>query len=91
MGKTMARIKNQTVINLESWNEIAEETEDLKNTGDRNVYIGDEYQDGDFYRDGEKILTKDEQIQKAISDADNTIAELIEQIYQEDLEGIFNV
>lgn len=91
MGKTMAQIKNNKVSTLAWYSDGMLNTEGLVAIEDRAVFVGDDYINGEFYRNGEKILTKDEQIDKAVSDADETIAALIEQIYLEDLEMIENV
>lgn len=60
MGKTMALINNNKVENLEFCEDAAHDTDNLVATGDRNVHIGDEYRAGAFYRNGVKILSKDE-------------------------------
>ena len=44
--------------------------------GDVPAGIGDTYIDGVFYRDGERILTQEEQLQQTISNNESTIAEL---------------
>lgn len=88
MGKVMAYLIDGAVNNLLYYDDDAPNTADLIATGDRAIFIGDEYRDGEFYRNGEKILTKDEQIAKAINDADAELAALIDEIYFEDLEVI---
>lgn len=57
MAKTMARVSNGTVVNLEWHPDYAPQTDTLIDPGDRAVGIGDTYEDGQFYRDGVRILT----------------------------------
>ena len=57
MAKSMARIENGTVVNIEWCSDRMEETDTLKNIGDRIIKVGDTYSEGKFYRDGEKILS----------------------------------
>lgn len=56
------------------------------------VAIGDEYIDGIFYRNGERILTEVEQLQKQNTEKDEVIAELdatiINMAYQNIIEGV---
>lgn len=49
------------------------------------VEIGDTYDDGVFYRKGEKVLTE---LEKAEQEHAAEMAALIEEIYMEDLEMI---
>lgn len=56
MAKTMARIENGIVVNIEWYADRMEDTDILKNVEDRRVGVGDSYSDGKFYRDGEEIL-----------------------------------
>ena len=57
MAKNMARIKDGIVINIEWCSDAIIETDNLKDIYDRIVVIGDTYSDGEFYRDGKRILT----------------------------------
>ena len=57
MAKNMARIENNIVVNIEWCSDGMAETDTLKNTEDRPVGIGDTYESGKFYRNGEEILT----------------------------------
>ncbi len=68
MAKTMARIEDGIVVNLEWRSDIESEADTLKECGDLPVGIGDTYTDGKFYRDGVEILTPLEESQKQIAD-----------------------
>ena len=57
MAKSMARIEDGTVINVEWCSDRISETDTLKNTEDRHIEAGDTYSEGKFYRDGVEILT----------------------------------
>lgn len=65
MAKSMARIENSVVVNVEWCSDRAEETDTLKNIGDRHVVSGDTYKDGYFWRDGEKVLSETEELRIA--------------------------
>lgn len=63
MAKGMARLNAENiVINMESWNDYAPESDTLKNPIG-SVTMGDVYNPTDkrFYRDGEMVLTETEQ------------------------------
>ena len=53
-----------------------EEFPEAKPIGELLVEIGDEYRDGDFYHNGEKILTREERDNIVIAKQAETIAEL---------------
>ena len=57
MAKSMARIENGVVTNVEWYSDRSSETDTLKDIEDRLIEVGDTYSEGKFYRDGEKILT----------------------------------
>lgn len=58
MAKNMARIDdNNIVINIEWCSDKILESEILKNIGDRPVVIGDVYDKGEFYHDGELVIS----------------------------------
>jgi hypothetical protein len=74
MAKIMVRLNaDNVVINMESWNDYASETDTLK-IPIGIVTIGDVYNPADkrFYRDGKMVLT-DEQI---LADAEAALAVL---------------
>lgn len=69
MAKNMARIEDGMVVNIESWNDAQPETDELVDTGDKPVGIGDTYTDGKFYRDGAEVLSVLEEAQAELADA----------------------
>lgn len=62
-----ALIESDTVINI-IWlsQSNASDFPDAVKYDDRPVQIGDSYIDGIFYRDGEKVLTNQEDMQAAL-------------------------
>ena len=75
MAKGMARLNaDNVVINMESWNDYAPESDTLKNPIG-SVTMGDVYNPADkrFYRDGEMVLTETEQ---KLADAEAALAVL---------------
>lgn len=58
MAKTMARVENGVVVNIEWRSNSTEETASLVEIDDRNVGIGDTYDGANFYHNGEKIMTQ---------------------------------
>lgn len=75
MAKGMARLNAENiVINMESWNDYAPETDSLKNPIG-SVTMGDVYNPTDkrFYRDGEMVLTE---VEQKLADAEAALAVL---------------
>lgn len=75
MAKGMARLNAENVvINMESWNDYAPESDTLK-TPIGSVTMGDVYNPTDkrFYRDGEMVLTE---IEQKLADAEAALAVL---------------
>lgn len=66
MAKSMARIVNGIVTNIEWCSDSEFETENLKNYRGYSIKIGDSYTEGKFYRDGEELLSDLEIAQKEI-------------------------
>ena len=64
MAKNMARIENGIIINIEWHSDETIDTETLISVYDRPVTIDDIYDGQDFYRNGEKILTPMEELEK---------------------------
>ena len=62
MAKSMARIDDGIVVNVEWCSDRTSETDTLKNIEDRLIEVGDTYSEGKFYRDGEEILTTAEKL-----------------------------
>ena len=80
MGKTVARVENGVVVNLEWVNDDVANTDDLKNVYDLHVNIGDTYENDKFYRDGVEVITFRKQIQNMLSDYDATLTEIASYI-----------
>ena len=57
MAKSMASIENGVVSNILWCADREPETDSLIDTADRPVGIGDTYENGKFYRNGEEVLT----------------------------------
>ena len=57
MAKSMALVDNGVVVNILWCSDRESETETLIDTEDRPVAIGDRYESGKFYRNGEEVLT----------------------------------
>lgn len=76
MGKSMARIQNGVVTNIEWVSDSAVETSDLKNVYDVHIRVGDTYSNGRYYRDGVKILSFRERTQNMVTDYDAALTEI---------------
>ena len=76
MAKTMARLKNNIVDNLEWVDSGKLETDDLKDVYDLYVEIGDVYTNEGFYRNGVKLLSARETIRKTISEYDALLTDV---------------
>lgn len=81
MAKTMARIKDNVVVNLEWIGDNAVETVELRNTHGLLVQVGDVYDNGKFYRNGVKLLTFREQLRKNIADYDTALTDIANAVY----------
>ena len=57
MAKNMAFVENGIVSNILWCADMEPETDSLIDTADRPVAIGDSYESGKFYRNGEEVLT----------------------------------
>lgn len=57
MAKNMAKLDNNIVINIEWCSDNTPESNVFVNIGDFPVSIGDTYDNGYFYRNGERVLT----------------------------------
>lgn len=79
MAKTMAKIENGVVVNLEWHNDNTPDTATLISSGERPVAIGDTYTEGFFYHDGEKVLSEKEQLQAQNAE----LQALIDELYTE--------
>ena len=64
MAKNMARIEDGVIAGIEWCSDRTIDTDTLISVYDRPVTIGDNYDGQDFYRNGEKILTPLEKLEK---------------------------
>lgn len=68
MAKTMARVENNVVINIEWCSDRTAETEYLKEAFDYPITVGDVYSEGKFYRNGEVVLNNMETLQQTTAE-----------------------
>lgn len=76
MAKSMAVIDDNVVVNMIWCSDNTPESDTYKDFGDRQVWIGDTYSDGKWYRDGIEILTKIEQAYKDLAELRSQIADM---------------
>lgn len=76
MGKSMARIQNGVVVNIEWVSDDTVETENLKNIYGLHIRIGDTYSNCNFYRDNNRILSFRERTQNMLTSYDNALTEI---------------
>lgn len=88
MGKAMARIQNGTVRNLEWHSDRQPTTAELVEIGTYPVAVGDLYENGTFCREGTVLLSQEESAKQDLAEAEAIIAELVELIYETDMEVI---
>lgn len=95
MAKSMARIENGIVVNIEWCSDKEPETETLKNYDGRSIHIGDTYSDCKFYRNGEEVLSDLELAYQEINalaaqniELTSVMAQMVEDVYNQDVEGI---
>lgn len=88
MAKNMALLENGLVTNILWCSDREPETDTLINCGELPVGIGDSYRDGAFYRDGEKILTAYELLEKQNAELVDAMAAMVEDIYTSDVAEI---
>ena len=93
MAKNMAFIENGVVSNILWCSDAEPETDRLMETGDRPVAIGDSYESGKFYRNGEEVLTPLQEARKKNIELEaenktllNDMAQMIEEVYASDME-----
>ena len=93
MAKNMAFVENGIVSNILWCSDQEPETDRLMEIGDRPVAIGDSYESGKFYRNGEEVLAPlQEALKKNIElEAENEtllndMAQMIEEVYASDME-----
>lgn len=81
MAKNMALLENGVVTNLLWCSDQEPETDTLINCGELPVGIGDSYIDGAFYRDGEKLLTAYELLEKQYAELVDAMAAMVDEVY----------
>lgn len=80
-----ALIENEVVTNIIWLYETnADEFPDAVKLGERQVEIGDTYEDGKFFRDGAEVLTAEEEAVQAAA----LYAEALETLGVETMEGV---
>lgn len=92
MAKSMARIEDGIVINIEWCSDDVTQTETLINIEDRLVNIGNTYVDGKFYDNDIEILTEKEILYKQLEEYEEELvaldAALLEAQYQNLIGGL---
>ena len=93
MAKSMASIENGVVSNILWCADREPDTDSLIYTADRPVAIGDAYENGKFYRNGEEVLTplqealkKNIELESENKTLLNDMAQMIEEVYASDME-----
>lgn len=76
MAKSMARIENNIVINIEWCSDEVIETESFINIEDRLVSIGNTYIDGKFYDNDIEVLTEKEILYKQLVEYEEELVAL---------------
>lgn len=76
MAKTMARIKDGVVVNLEWVNDFTSASDTLKDVYDIQIRIGDTYVDGKFYHDDVEIVTYRDKIRNILTYYDMTLSNI---------------
>lgn len=80
MAKTMARLENGIVVNLEWVDDIMRSTDDLIDVYDLQIKIGDTYNNGFFYRGGTKVLTYRQMLRNMLLEYDAALTEIEERV-----------
>ena len=86
MAKTMVLLEDNIIVNLLWCSNSEEETDTLKEVGDYELYIGDTFEDGKWYRDGSELLTPLEEAELKTAEYYNSLTKLVEEVYQSDME-----
>lgn len=73
MPKTMAVIENGIVTNTVWCSDDTAETEELKETYEKKISIGDTYTDGLYYRNGSEVLSIIEEFQNSVDRLKNEL------------------
>ena len=80
MAKTMAVVTDGIVTNMIWCKASQADTDTLKDFGDCPAGIGDTYENGKFYRDGEMILTPLEEARKKIAELEAAYLEGVNSV-----------
>lgn len=93
MAKNMAFVENGAVSNILWCADMELETDSLIDTTDLPVAIGDIYENGKFYRNGEEVLAplqaalkKNIELEAENETLMNDMAQIIEEVCQSDIE-----
>ena len=92
MAKCMARVANGNVINIEWCSDRATETASLKETHGIHVAVGDRYEDGAYYRNGERLLSTEERMadmEAALADAEAVGAQAMYETMLADMDAAY--
>lgn len=73
MAKSMAIVTDGVVTNIIWCSDYTPESDIYKDPGEHSVGIGDTYSEGEWYRDGVKILTPSEVIMADMKQALNIL------------------
>ena len=76
MAKNMAFVQGGLVSNILWCSDSEPETVSLINTADRPVAIGDTYENGKFYRNGEEVLTPIQEALKKNAEYEAALSEI---------------
>lgn len=76
MAKSMARIKDGVVTNIEWCSDETIQTDTLINIEDRLVNIDNTYAEGKFYDNGIEVLTEKEILYKQLAEYEKELASL---------------
>ena len=85
MAKNMALLENGVVTNLLWCSDGEPETQVLIDCGELGVAIGDSYRSGKFYRDGQEVLSETEALRDQNAQLLETVAAMVEEVYESDL------
>lgn len=76
MAKNMAFVENGIVSNILWCSDGEPDTESLIDTADLPVAIGDTYENGKFYRNGEEVLTPIQEALKKNAEYEAAMSEI---------------
>lgn len=85
MAKNMALIESGTVVNIIWCSDWEPETDCLIDCGEVPAAIGDTYSDGKFYREEQEVLSETQQLRIQNAELLETLAQMVEEVYERDL------